>query len=244
VTAARGVIAAVDRHVDLHTHSSLTDGHDPPEMMADAAARASLQTWGLSDHVRADSAWLPDYVRRVRALSREGVLIRVGVEAKILDRSGRLDLPPHLPELDYVLVADHQFPGRDGPQHPREVAADLAAGKIAAADVIDELVAATCRAVRSAPLPAIVVHPFSLLPKLGCDEQDVQAQHCAELADACLAVDAAVEINEKWRCPSPRLVTALAGLGVRLVAGSDAHRSEDVGRWRYLDEALAGGGER
>jgi putative hydrolase len=240
VSAAGAPLLAVDRLVDLHTHSSLTDGRDEPEAMADAAAAAGLHTWGLSDHVRADSDWLPGYARRVRALRRDGVTIRVGVEAKILDTAGRLDLPSSLPPLDYVLIADHQFPGTDGPRHPREVAAAIEAGELAAADAVDALVEATCRAVGRAPVPAVVVHPFSLLPKLGRSEADVTDEHCAALAAACRAADAAVEINEKWCCPSPRVVRALASHGVRLVAGSDAHRVEDVGRWRYLDDALAG----
>ncbi|MBN9620338.1 MAG: PHP domain-containing protein, partial [Actinobacteria bacterium] len=95
---------------DWHSHSSRTDGADDAERMADAAQRAGLGVWGLSDHVRADSTWLDDYVTVTRALRRDGLTIHCGVEAKLLDTSGRLDLPPGLPALDYVLVADHQFP--------------------------------------------------------------------------------------------------------------------------------------
>ncbi|MEO5746234.1 MAG: PHP-associated domain-containing protein, partial [Terracoccus sp.] len=55
-------------------------------------------------------------------------------------------------------------------------------------------------------------------------------------AFAALETDSAVEINEKWRCPSPRSLSHLAARGVRLTAGSDAHRAGEVGRWSYLVE--------
>jgi putative hydrolase len=226
---------AVDRGSDLHTHSDLTDGTASPEAMATAAQAAGLHTWGLSDHVRVDSDWVVEYAARVRGLRRDGLLIRCGVEAKMLDRSGRLDLPRSLPELDYVLVADHQFPGPDGPVHPREVARRIEARETASDEVLETLVAATCAAVASSPYRPIVAHVFSLLPKLGLTEADLTREHLAALADGCLRAGAAIEINEKWRCPTLATIAALSDAGVELVAGSDAHRSDDVGAWSYLD---------
>lgn len=231
----RDAVAAVDRGQDLHTHSDLTDGADSPEAMADAAVAAGLHTWGLSDHVRADSDWLPAYVERVRALERPGLTIRVGVETKLLDHRGKLDLPDSLPELDYVLIADHQYPSPRGPLHPREVKERLATGQLDVREVLDTLVGSTAAAVMAAPFPAVVVHPFSLLPKMGLSEADLHDDHLTTLAATCRHEDAAVEINEKWSCPSPSTVACLRELGVRLVAGSDAHRGADVGRWTYLD---------
>jgi putative hydrolase len=232
---SRTPTAAVDRRRDLHTHSDLTDGTASPAAMADAAVAAGLHTWGLSDHVRADSDWVDEYLRLVRGLRRDGLEILCGVEAKILDSRGRLDLPTALPDLDYVLVADHQYPAAGGPVHPRDVARAIAAGAMLPADVVDELVVATCAAVQQAPLPVIVAHPFSLLPKMGLSETDVRDDHLRALAAACRTVDAAVEINGKWRCPSARIVADLSSAGVDLVAGSDAHRPQDVGAFGYVD---------
>lgn len=225
----------IDRSADWHTHSDVTDGADPPADMADAALAAGLRTWGLSDHVRADTTWLPDYVRTVRALRRDGLLVQCGVEAKMLDTTGRLDLPARLPRLDYVLVADHQVPGPAGPRHPAAVAADLAEGRLAASDVLDDLIAATVAGVRGSPVRPILAHLFSVLPKIGLSEDDVTDEHLAALASGCLEAGAAVEANEKWACPSPRILHALHRAGVPLTAGSDAHRVADVGRWSYLD---------
>lgn len=228
--------AVIGRRADWHTHSDLTDGADPWEAMADAAVTAGLGVLGASDHVRRDSTWVPEYVARVRAIVRPGLELRCGVEVKMLDDAGTLDLPPRIPPLDYLLVADHQFPGAEGPVHPRDVAARVTGSPSAAADAVDTLVAATCAAVGRSPVPAIVAHLFSVLPKCGLDESHVSDEHLRALADACVRADAAVEVNEKWRCPGPRVLRTLALHGVRLTAGSDAHRVADVGRWVYLDE--------
>lgn len=227
---------SIDTGCDLHTHSNLTDGTAPPHEMAAAAVAAGLHTWGLSDHVRADSDWVADYAKLVRGLRVDGLDIRCGVEAKIVNTTGALDLPQDLPDLDYILIADHQFPARTGPLHPRAVAEQIVSGRMRQQDVVDQLIEATCAAVHRAPSRAVVVHPFSLLPKMGMSEDQLGEHHLDALATACRDAGAAVEINEKWTCPTPSVAARLAALGLPLVAGSDAHRCTDVGVWTYLHE--------
>ena len=227
---------AVDRSSDLHTHSDVTDGTASPDDMADAALAAGLRVWGLADHIRADTTWLPEYVTRIRGLSRPDMVIRCGVEAKILDLAGRLDLPRRLPRLDYILIADHQFPSADGPERPAETGRRVAAGSTSRETVVDTLIAATCSALTRAPYRPVIAHLFSLLPKMGLSENDVSDEHRAALAAACLSAGAAVEVNEKWRCPSARTLSYLGAAGVEVLAGSDAHRCADVGTWDYLNE--------
>lgn len=224
---------------DWHTHSDLTDGADPWEAMVAAARAAGLSTLGASDHVRRDTTWLPEYVARVRGLAGDGLVISCGVEAKVLDTGGTLDLPDRLPDLDHVLVADHQLPGPDGPLHPRAVTVARAAGEMTDEVVLDHLVTATCAALRRSPAPPVVAHLFSVLPKCGMSEAAVTDEHLHALADACRATDAAVEVNEKWRSPGADVLARLSRLGVRVVSGSDAHCTGEVGRHAYLDEVAA-----
>ncbi len=143
----------VDAGADWHTHSTTSDGVDSLADMAAAGAAAGLHTLGLSDHVRESTAWLPEYVTAVRALRVDGLEIRCGVEVKMLDAHGRLDLPSSLPELDYLLVADHQFPGADGPVHPARVLEAISSGRLSRADAVEQVVTATCGALRSSPVP-------------------------------------------------------------------------------------------
>jgi len=40
-----------------------------------------------------------------------------------------------------------------------------------------------------------------------------------------------VEANEKWACPSPRVLSAVIAAGGTLVAATDSHVATDVGRY-------------
>ena len=85
----------------------------------------------------------------------------------MLDRSGHLDLPARLDGVDVVLIADHRFPGPDGPLDPAVVARWLRDGTVEARSVVEMLVGALIEAVGRSPLPAVIAHPLSILPKLG-----------------------------------------------------------------------------
>src|SRR5436190_1523407 len=112
---------------DHHVHSTFSDGRSTLEENIAEAERIGLGHLGCVDHVRADTTYLPDYSAAVRALrGKTAVSLSVGIEAKILDADGRLDLPAgHLETIDVIYAADHQFPWRDGPRSPRDVKADL-----------------------------------------------------------------------------------------------------------------------
>jgi putative hydrolase len=226
----------IDRRADPHTHSWISDGIASPQRMAEAAQARGLATWGLSDHVRAGTTWLAEYEQVVRGLHLDGLEIECGVEAKMLDDRGRLDLPARLPKLDYVLIADHQLPTPDGPMPPEQVRQHLGTGRWTGVDVVEQLVTALCAAASGAILPAIVAHPFSLLITCGVSDKLIDDEVLDAFAKACVSADVRVEINEKWRCPSPAVVVGLYARGVDLCRGSDAHRAEDVGAWTYADD--------
>lgn len=238
-----------DPGADLHVHSTFSD--DAESTVAEnlaAAADHGLHTIGMVDHVRRDTAWVPDMVAAARALDgTRGVRVLVGVEAKMLDTGGALDLPGDLPALDYVLVADHQVPRPDGPWSPRATAEALGTGRLSAGEVIDGLVEATVASLACGER-VIVAHPFSVLPKCGLHEDQVPDALVTRLGDAARAAGAAVEVNEKWACPTRRVARLLAATGVDLTFSTDAHHRDGVGRYRYVTEAgaalVAAAGER
>ena len=85
---------------DYHVHSAFSD--DAVSTLAEnvrAAARdRGLRVLCLVDHVRRDSPWVADYTAAVAALRPvPGLEVVAGVEAKILDSQGHLDLPEQLP---------------------------------------------------------------------------------------------------------------------------------------------------
>ena len=91
---------------------------------------------------------------------------------------------------------------------------------------------------------ALVAHLFSVLPKIGLDEEQVPLSLLNDLAKRAARAGALVEVNEKWSCPSARTALALASAGVHLVAGSDSHHCRDIAVYdsvRQIMSAAASG---
>jgi len=219
---------------DYHVHSTFSD--DAVSTLAEnlrAAGQRGLATICLADHVRRDSDYLPLFLAAVASLPPvPGLRVLAGAEAKILDSGGELDLPPDSGGLDLVLIADHQFPGPDGPVHPRAVRDALCHRELRPAVVVESLVRATASALlraRERAARASLAHLFSILPKLGLAESDVPGQLLADLAGQASQTGAQVEVNEKWACPSARTLAAFAAAGVPIVASTDSHDCAGVG---------------
>ncbi|MHC5797035.1 PHP domain-containing protein [Lacisediminihabitans sp. FW035] len=229
---------------DFHVHSTFSD--DAVSSLGENIAAASaigLNRLRLVDHVRASTTWVPEFVRAVAAERvPDGLTILTGVEAKILDSSGALDIPADLRlgagGVDAVLIADHQFPGTDGPWSPRTTVAKLEAG-LAASDALDLLVTAIVAAMRSVAA-AQLAHCFSILPKIGLSEDDLTDEHLAVWATEAALTGTLVEVNEKWACPGPRALAAARVAGVILVASTDSHVATEVGRYTEVARLLGG----
>jgi putative hydrolase len=224
---------------DHHIHSTFSDDATGTVVENLAAARQrGLRTVCLSDHVRSDTGWLGEYVDEVRRAGDQTDLdVLCGVEVKVLDQSGRLDLPSERPGLDREQNADHEYPGPHGPEEPRAVKARIDVGMMTPEEVVDGLVGATIAAVGQTP-DAQLAHLFSLLLKLGLDESDVDDDQLARVARACQENGTVVEVNEKWGCPGPAAIAAFRAAGVTLVPSTDSHRAEDVGRYERVPGLL------
>lgn len=227
---------------DHHVHSTFSD--DAVSTLAEnvaAAAAVGLTTLRLVDHVRRSTTWVPEYLGAVRALrAPEGLAVLTGVEAKILDASGELDIPDLPSGIDRILIADHQFPGDGGPLGPTAVRERMADGWTADA-VIDQLVSALIAAMRRHPGNQLA-HCFSLLPKIGLTEDDLGRERVEAWAKAAAETDTMVEVNEKWGCPGALLLDALRDAGAEIVASTDSHDASEVGRYSRVAE-LVGAGE-
>ncbi|WP_347754713.1 PHP domain-containing protein [Agrococcus sp. ProA11] len=228
---------------DWHIHSTFSDDAESTlaENVAAAVARG-LREIRLIDHVRVDTTWVPEFLAAVRALDVPPTLtVRTGVEAKILDASGTLDIPADLVVgpggIDGIVIADHQFPGPDGPWSPSRTAAALADG-LSAADAVATLVGATIAAMERAGGGAQLAHPFSILPKIGLDERDIDDELLRAWAEAAARTGTRIEVNEKWGCPSPRAVRAARTAGAALVASTDSHTADDIGRYERVAAIL------
>ena len=231
---------------DYHVHSTFSDGASTVADNVAVARDRGLRRLCLTDHVRTATAWLPDYVAAVAALrADDSTELVTGVEAKILDSGGRLDLPDDLAGIDLVLIADHQFPAEHGPVLPGELRVLIERGTIGGQDAIDVLVDATAAALTAVTGPRVLIaHLFSILPKMGLDESAVPDATLGRLASRAAEARAMLEINEKWNCPSARTVGAFGAAGVQVVFGSDSHHCAGIGTFpsvRQRIDAVAAG---
>lgn len=242
MTAARELLRG-----DFHVHSAFSD--DARSTLAEniaAAHAAGLERLRLTDHVRGTTTWVPEFLAAVAAEPvPEGLVVLTGVEAKLLDVTGAVDVPAGVAAgpggVDAIVIGDHQFPGTDGPWSP-EATRERLAGGLSAEDALDLLITATIRAMEGTP-GAQLAHWFSILPKAGLSEAQLGADRLRAWAEAAAATGTIVEVNEKWACPGPEAVAALLDAGARIVASTDSHIAADVGRYErvpaILDEAAA-----
>lgn len=223
---------------DHHVHSTFSD--DAVSTLAEnvaAAHAAGLSELRLVDHVRSSTSWVPEFLAAVAALEvPEGLTVHTGVEAKILDASGSLDVPRDLGVVDRILIADHQFPGPDGPWSPTTAIERMREG-LSADDALDLLTEALIAAMRRHPGNQLA-HCFSILPKVGLDEAQLGSERLTAWAEAAAATDTLVEVNEKWGCPGPVALAAARTAGVRLVASTDSHAAAEVGRYERVTALL------
>jgi len=225
---------------DHHVHSTFSDGRSTLEENIAQAEQLGLGHLGCVDHVRADTTYHPEYAAAVRALRpATAVSLSIGIEAKILDTDGHLDLPATGLELiDVIYAADHQFPWPGGPRSPREVKTDLDNGA-SPAQCIETLVLATVAAMRhNRSHPLVLAHVFSILPKVGLSEDQVPDDLLAELASVAAATGTRVEISERWRCPSLRTLRAVRAAGATIVCSTDSHLATAIGRYDYVRSTL------
>ncbi len=233
-----GLVALDEDH---HVHSIFSD--DAVSTLAEnvrAARERGLRVVVLADHVRQGSAWVPDFVAAVRELRPgPGLEVLAGVEAKILDGAGELDLPRSLRGVDRVLIADHQYPGDHGPVPPAGHA-----GRAGAPPVLGG--GRHRRPDRGHPRGPGAGGPARSWPTCSAccrrwawTRRTCPARPWTTWPGAARRAGARVEVNEKWACPSPRTIRALAAAGVPLVASTDSHDCADCRAVPTVRELLA-----
>lgn len=219
---------------DMHVHTTFSDGRHSVEVAIDHAKARGLKRLGLADHVRAETDWLATYVEHVSCV-RESLDIEVviGVEAKLLDELGTLDLPDDISGIERILVADHRLPSNGELLGPRQVREALRDGTMSKVEVWDTLLYAYegC-ALRYKNLQ--LAHPLSFVARVGIDEREIPPARIVRFAHAMANAGVAVEVSERWKCPSQGTIAILANAGVELVASSDAHDAGAIGVYDYV----------
>jgi putative hydrolase len=225
----------------MHVHSTFSDGRGTIAENVAEAERMGVRRMTCVDHVRESTEWVPEFVAGVaEARAETDVELLCGIEAKLLDTSGRLDLPaPELIEgVDRIYAADHQVPMVDGPHHPAQIRERIDKGDLDPVEVLEAIVASTAAAITNHD-NVVIAHLFSVLPKIGIDEADVPTELLEQLADAAVRGEARIEVDERWSCPSARTVASFVSRGVPLLFSTDSHRPGTIARYAHCASVRA-----
>ncbi|RLC42135.1 MAG: hypothetical protein DRH44_06695 [Candidatus Coatesbacteria bacterium] len=208
--------------MDLHTHSKFSDGTDLPEVLVEAGIDVCLTSIAITDHVRADSDWVwhyIDYMEEVREYYGDRIRVLSGVEAKVVDFNGTLDMPEGVEDfVDIVLSAVHRVPKEDGGfLTDDEIASD---GERA----LNLWARAVVGAIKN-PSVAVIAHPGLIMKNHGIEITEEVAEKVAKAAGGEAV---AFEYNVGWGVPEGCLLNGLMRHGVSFTVGSDAHSADEL----------------
>ncbi len=211
------LIELSDIRGDFHVHTEWSDGHDSVEAMATAARALGYSYLAIADHsVGRGIAHglsierLRQQIAEVRALAQklDGFRLLAGIEVDIR-ADGSLDYPDEiLGELDIVIAGVHSAMGQDRARMTKRI----------------------IRALEN-PRVHILAHPTCRL--IGTREPvEVDME---EVFHAAVRTNTALEINAMPDRLDLRDVHVLRAkeLGVKLVIGTDAHSTGDLGLMRF-----------
>jgi putative hydrolase len=195
------------------------------------AEQAGLRELTLVGRVCGDTKWVPSFLATVRELRQQTRLqLHSAVEARLLDISGRLDLPADLTGFEAIYVADDQVPMPNRPRQPGEIRALIEAGELNPRVAIVALVIATAMALQR-PEPMVIARLFHALPSMGLSEDDVPGELIEGLAAAASATGARLEIDDRARHPKRETLRPFVERGVPLLFSMNSHRFETLGQY-------------
>ena len=220
LAAVQAVLHGAVPRVDMHAHTSWTDGANSVAEMYVGAVVEGIELFNFSEHARRTSDdWFPVFAEEVRALPAAPCRALVGVEVKVLDFEGAIDASDGLLGLcDLVMASVHRFPG--------ETDADAGARNRGAEEAIDTEFRLMC-AVLDNPVVDILGHPFGMCyRRFGVAPPD-------DLMRAVIAKAAktgvAFEVNARYHPAPRRLIDWCREEAARVSLGSNAHAIAEIG---------------
>lgn len=207
--------------VDYHIHSSWCDGRQTINQIVKRSKKLKLNAIAITDHARKYSPWVTSYISELKSYQKTSKqpLVIIGLEVKILDFTGEVDLNPNwIPNLNIVLIAIHSIP-----RITKKIIPKL---KDKIPRFYGELLISAIKQV-SLPVPTIMAHPGKWLKENGLPF--IPKEMWDEIAKTARKYQKIIEYNTS--APPPReFIELLISEKVRLSVGSDAHRVTEIGR--------------
>lgn len=207
--------------IDLHMHTTWTDGAAGVGEMFQQAKAEGLETILFSEHARRTSEdWFADFAAEVRAMPAGRCHALVGVECKVDDFDGTIDSTPLILGLcDLVMASVHRFPGEVGNTKGTT-------GGFTPEQAVD-MEFRMSLAVMDNPDVDILGHPFAM--SLARFHVTPPWELFVALMEKSAATGVAFEINARYHADPWRLIEACRQVGAPVSLGSNAHKLDEVG---------------
>jgi len=216
--------------IDLHVHSSFSDGKNTPLEMVVSAIELGYEAIAFTDHVWKYSTWLDEYITeisRLKQLFSSQIKVYCGVEAKVTDLLGSIDFDEaYYGELDFVLAAFHRIP----------LGNNIYANSLAVSSMPEYFLEKWLLAFEGAlqnPFVDGIAHPFNLQQAF-LDAWGIETE--IRLLEIILKHNKIVEYNVKYPCAL--LSDFWSAPGLRISPSSDSHSKCELTERSKLIKAL------
>jgi putative hydrolase len=216
-----------DLKVDFQIHTTFTDGSHAPQEIIAAAEDQGLKAIAFTEHIRSDSTYYPEFIAHIDQLrSKSSLDIFVGVETKVLDEKGSLDISPaDQKRAQIILGSVHRINDNGALIHPR----DLGEEKTLAKEFQLSMAMVNAGAID------VLAHPLGMgLRMFNVFSKDNLTQLIKRIAET----DIAFELSGKYT--QPLFLKEIIELCYRydpvVSIGSDVHKIEELGRSRRMLE--------
>jgi len=214
---------------DLHTHTIFSHGTGTIEDNVIAARKKGIAKIGITDHGPGHVAYgvrrwnfpkMRDEVERLSALYTD-MEILLGIEANIVNRSGKLDIrPDEFSKFDFVIAGYHYAAFGGNP-----VANAIAAGKNLAQNKSGVATKRQIKINTRNIVRALEKNNVKILTHPG----DKAPVDLLEIAIACARTDTLVEINTNHMSLSTEDLKTMALAPAKFIISSDAHSPNRIG---------------
>ena len=211
--------------VDLHAHTSWTDGRNTVFEMSSAAVDKQITTLLFSEHTRANSGnWFPDFVNEVHLMRKKfknKCLFLVGTEVKVLNEKGNLDLSEKVGNMcDLIMASVHRFPGEKGIINNTQ-------GNFSKEEAILMEFELTKAAIENSNAD-IIGHPFGM--SLKRFKTTPSWDLFLKLIKKASSFDKVFEINFHYHNNHKQLLEACIENNTLISFGSNAHSIDEIGK--------------
>ncbi len=208
--------------VDLHNHTTWTDGENTVKEMFEAAVEKKIEHIFFSEHSRSSSgAWFKDFSNEVENISSNMCRAYSGTEVKILDYDGNLDLNEDIEkQSNFIMASVHRFPGEIGDIKKNK-------SKFSPEQALKIEYELSLAAIEN-PKTLILGHPFGM--SLKRFKVTPENKFFKDIIKKCKKFNKVFEVNANYHKDINYLVQLCLEEDTLISLGSNAHNTKEVGK--------------